>query len=87
MTTTYAADRTETQYVTTPAATYAYRRQGPTGGIPLVLVLRFRAPSTTGTRHSWRSSRRNVTSSFSTTEVSDTHPALRRTPSMAWSTG
>jgi pimeloyl-ACP methyl ester carboxylesterase len=40
--TTYAADRTETQYVTTPAATYAYRRQGPTGGIPLVLVLRFR---------------------------------------------
>lgn len=42
MTITYAADQAETHYVTTAAATYAYRRQGPAGGVPLVLVNRFR---------------------------------------------
>ncbi|MFI6631692.1 alpha/beta fold hydrolase [Nonomuraea fuscirosea] len=42
MTTTYAADRAETRHLTTAAATYGYRRLGPTGGVPLVLVLRFR---------------------------------------------
>ena len=43
MTTTYAADKAETQHIATDAATYAYRRQGPKGGIPLVLVYRLRA--------------------------------------------
>ncbi len=42
MTIMYAADQAETHYVTTDAATYAYRRLGPVGGVPLVLVLRFR---------------------------------------------
>ncbi|SNT49302.1 Pimeloyl-ACP methyl ester carboxylesterase [Asanoa hainanensis] len=42
MTTTYVADQTHTQFVTTDSATYAYRRQGPAGGVPLVLVMRFR---------------------------------------------
>ncbi|MDW5329934.1 alpha/beta hydrolase [Plantactinospora sp. KLBMP9567] len=42
MSTTYAADKVETRYVTTGSATYAYRRMGPTGGVPLVMVLRFR---------------------------------------------
>jgi pimeloyl-ACP methyl ester carboxylesterase len=42
MTTTYAADQAETHYVTTDTATYAYRRLGPAGGVPLVMVLRFR---------------------------------------------
>ncbi|MEO3821046.1 alpha/beta hydrolase [Plantactinospora sp. B24E8] len=41
-TTTYPADRVETRYVTTDSATYAYRRQGPRRGVPLVMVLRFR---------------------------------------------
>jgi pimeloyl-ACP methyl ester carboxylesterase len=39
---TYAADKAETQYVTTGSNIYAYRRLGPTGGVPLVMVLRFR---------------------------------------------
>ncbi|MEV4074196.1 alpha/beta fold hydrolase [Nonomuraea fuscirosea] len=42
MTTTYAADRAETRHLTTATATYGYRRLGPTGGVPLILVLRFR---------------------------------------------
>jgi pimeloyl-ACP methyl ester carboxylesterase len=36
MTTTYAADQAETRYVGTDTARYAYRRQGPAGGVPLV---------------------------------------------------
>jgi pimeloyl-ACP methyl ester carboxylesterase len=38
----YAADQAETRYVTTDSATYAYRRLGPAGGVPLVLVPGFR---------------------------------------------
>ena len=43
MTTTYAAATAETQYVESPSARFAYRRVGPQGGVPLVLLHRFRA--------------------------------------------
>jgi pimeloyl-ACP methyl ester carboxylesterase len=43
MTTTYAAAKAETQYVEAESARFAYRRQGPRGGVPVVLLHRFRA--------------------------------------------
>lgn len=43
MTSTYAAATLQTQYVETPSARFAYRRRGPQGGVPLVLLHRFRA--------------------------------------------
>jgi pimeloyl-ACP methyl ester carboxylesterase len=41
--TSYAADLAETRYVQTPDARLGYRRFGPAGGVPLVLLARFRA--------------------------------------------
>jgi pimeloyl-ACP methyl ester carboxylesterase len=46
--TTYLSDAVETQYLEAPDATYAYRRLGVPGGIPLVLIHRFR-----GTMDHW----------------------------------
>jgi len=42
MTTTYAADALENQTVAGPSAVFTYRRTGPQGGVPLVLLMRFR---------------------------------------------
>ncbi|RXZ72519.1 alpha/beta fold hydrolase [Agromyces albus] len=42
-TTTYAASTASTQYVETKSARFAYRRLGPVGGVPLLLLHRFRA--------------------------------------------
>ncbi len=39
---TYLADKAETLSVEGPSATFAYRRLGPQGGVPLVLLNRFR---------------------------------------------
>jgi pimeloyl-ACP methyl ester carboxylesterase len=41
--TTYLSDAVETQYLEAENATYAYRRFGVSGGVPLVLFHRFRA--------------------------------------------
>ena len=41
--TTYAASTARTPYVETKSARFAYRRLGPVGGVPLVLLHRFRA--------------------------------------------
>ena len=43
MNTTYASTAAKTQYVDAPSARFAYRRIGPRGGMPLVLLHRFRA--------------------------------------------
>ncbi|WP_405512435.1 alpha/beta fold hydrolase [Streptomyces canus] len=40
---TYLADKAETLTVEAPSATFTYRRTGPQGGVPLVLLHRFRA--------------------------------------------
>ncbi|MFD3497127.1 alpha/beta fold hydrolase [Streptomyces sp. NPDC058676] len=40
---TYLADKAETLTVEGPSATFTYRRMGPQGGVPLVLLHRFRA--------------------------------------------
>lgn len=42
-TTTYAASTASTQYIETKSARFAYRRLGPVGGVPLLLLHRFRA--------------------------------------------
>ena len=42
-TTAYSATTAKTQYVEAASARFAYRRIGPRGGVPLVLVHRFRA--------------------------------------------
>lgn len=42
-TTTYTASTAETQYIETTSARFAYRRLGPVGGVPLLLLHRFRA--------------------------------------------
>ncbi|MBT2534421.1 alpha/beta hydrolase [Arthrobacter sp. ISL-48] len=39
----YAASTAETQYIETKSARFAYRRLGPVGGVPLLLLHRFRA--------------------------------------------
>jgi pimeloyl-ACP methyl ester carboxylesterase len=41
--TTYAASTARTQYAETKSARFAYRRLGPVGGVPLLLLHRFRA--------------------------------------------
>lgn len=43
MTTNYAANTAETKYIETKSAKFAYRRLGPVGGVPLLLLHRFRA--------------------------------------------
>ncbi|MFE2970668.1 hypothetical protein ACFXKC_45065 [Streptomyces sp. NPDC059340] len=40
---TYLADEAEDLIVEGPSATFTYRRSGPQGGTPLVLLHRFRA--------------------------------------------
>ena len=40
--TTYLADKAEDLSVEGPSARFTYRRMGPSGGVPLVLVHRFR---------------------------------------------
>ena len=40
--TTYLADKAEDLSVEGPSARFTYRRMGPRGGVPLVLVHRFR---------------------------------------------
>ena len=40
--TNFLADTLENQSVTGPSATFTYRRTGPQGGVPLVLLMRFR---------------------------------------------
>lgn len=40
--TLYAADTLENQTVAAPSVTFTYRRTGPRGGVPLVLLMRFR---------------------------------------------
>ncbi|MEU1444017.1 alpha/beta fold hydrolase [Streptomyces mirabilis] len=40
---TYLADKAEDLTVEGPSATFTYRRMGPQGGVPLVLLQRFRA--------------------------------------------
>jgi pimeloyl-ACP methyl ester carboxylesterase len=40
---TYLADTAETLYAKGPSARFGYRRMGPRGGVPLVLLNRFRA--------------------------------------------
>jgi pimeloyl-ACP methyl ester carboxylesterase len=40
---TYLADKAENLTVEGPSATFTYRRMGPQGGVPLVLLHRFRA--------------------------------------------
>ncbi|MFI5592406.1 hypothetical protein ACIA5G_45660 [Amycolatopsis sp. NPDC051758] len=40
--TTYAADTRENQAAAGPSAVFTYRRIGPRGGVPLVLLMRFR---------------------------------------------
>lgn len=42
-TTTYSASTAHTQYVETKSARFAYRRLGQAGGVPLLLLHRFRA--------------------------------------------
>ncbi len=42
-TATYAASTASTQYIETKSARFAYRRLGPVGGVPLLLLHRFRA--------------------------------------------
>ncbi len=42
MTTTYTSTAAETRYVDAPSTRFAYRRLGPRGGVPLVLLHRFR---------------------------------------------
>ena len=42
MTTTYTSTAADTLYVDAPSARFAYRRLGPRGGVPLVLLHRFR---------------------------------------------
>ena len=39
---TYLADKAEGRTVEGPSATFTYRRMGPQGGVPLVLLNRFR---------------------------------------------
>lgn len=41
--TIYAASTAQTQYIETKSARFAYRRLGPVGGVPLLLLHRFRA--------------------------------------------
>lgn len=50
---TYLADKVEDLTVQGPSARFTYRRMGPQGGIPLVLLNRFRG--TIETRSSWTS--------------------------------
>jgi len=40
--TAFRSDEAETQFVAGDSASFAYRRFGPTGGVPLVLCMRFR---------------------------------------------
>ena len=48
MNSAYVSTAAETQDVDSPSARFAYRRIGPRGGVPLVLVHRFR-----GTLDQW----------------------------------